>query len=217
MALKAKAAAAEARAAELAGELARALERVRAESARATNLAEAVMRLEAALGEEALKGKRAAEQAAGRAVDQDLARARAEARAEAVERGLAEEAEGAEAMRVDLSEVRTALEAAGSRLKARDAECRERSKREKELSRQVKQLEEQRDAHVRHSELLLKDKYLLLDQLNSQRTVEPAGSPRSPGARRPLSARNSPSRSGPPVSPKEAVAMAQRLRETRRG
>ena len=40
-------------------------------------LAEAVVRLEAALGEEALKGKRAAEQAAGRAVDQDLARVRA--------------------------------------------------------------------------------------------------------------------------------------------
>ena len=201
---------------DLNAELAGALERARAEGARAANLAQAVSRLEAALGEEALKGKRAAEQAAGRAVDQDLARARAEARAEAVERGLAEEAEGAEAVRADLSEVRAALEAAGSRLKARDAECRERAKREKELARQVKQLEEQRDAHVRHSELLLKDKYLLLDQLNSKRSSEPAGSPRSPGARRPLSARNSP-RGGSPVSPKEAVAMAQRLRESRRG
>ena len=84
--------------------------------------------------------------------------------------------------------------------------------------RQVKQLEEQRDAHVRHSELLLKDKYILLDQLNQRAMTDSPGSPRSPGgARRPLAAKNGPSRSPRmPVSPKEAVAMAQRLREARR-
>ena len=59
-----------------------------------------------------------------------------------------------------------------ARLKGAEEKAQAGTLRERKLQKEKEALEEQRDQHIRHSELLLKDKYRLLDQIQRKDEIK---------------------------------------------
>ena len=127
-------------------------------------------------GEELAASRRAhAEEAARlrqRIVTAELEAARLRGRCEEAD-GFAEEqgqlkADADEALAARAEELRDLA----ARLKGAEEKAQAGTLRERKLQKEREALEEQRDQHIRHSELLLKDKYRLLDQIQRKDEIK---------------------------------------------